>query len=121
MVCILLTIAVALAPATRRYDWLFGLLALIAMLGLELGVLIVPLSIVLWWFGAPGIGRRGVLSVAAGAVVYLVVRLTFAEYSGESLYATPGSFSRPLTPLRCAPASATRPGCCGSTTSEARS
>jgi hypothetical protein len=90
MVCILLTIAVALAPATRRYDWLFGLLALIAMLGLELGVLIVPLSIVLWWFGAPGIGRRGVLSVAAGAVVYLVVRLTFAEYSGESLYADTG-------------------------------
>ena len=90
MVCILLTIAVALAPATRRYDWLFGLLALIAMLGLELGVLIVPLSIVLWWFGAPGIGRRGVPSVAAGAVVYLVVRLTFAEYSGESLYADTG-------------------------------
>src|SRR5688500_13995957 len=90
MVCILLTIAVALAPATRRSDWLFGLLALVAMLGLELGALIVPLSIVLWWFGAPGIGRRGVLSVAAGAVVYLVVRLTLAEYSGESLYADTG-------------------------------
>jgi len=71
-------------------DWLFGVLALVAMLGLELGVLIVPLSIVLWWFGAPGIGRRGVLSVIAAAVLYLAVRLTFAEYSGESLYADTG-------------------------------
>ena len=73
-----------------RGDWLFGALALIAMLGLELGALIVPLSIVLWWLGAPGIGRRGVLSVIAAAVVYLIVRLTFAEYSGESLYADTG-------------------------------
>lgn len=90
MVCILLTIALALAPAARRYDWLFGLFAFVAMLGLELGGLIVPLSLVLWWFGAPGIGRRGVLSVVAGAAVYLVIRLTFAEYSGESLYADTG-------------------------------
>ena len=90
MVCVLLAIALALAPAARRYDWLFGVLALVAMLGLELGALIVPLSIALWWFGAPGIGRRGVLSVVAGAAVYLVIRLTFAEYSGESLYADTG-------------------------------
>ncbi len=75
---------------SARGDWLFGLLALVAMLGLELGALIVPLSIVLWWFGAPGIGRRGVLAVAAGAAAYLVIRLTFAEYSGESLYADTG-------------------------------
>ena len=90
MVCVLLAIALALAPAARRYDWLFGPLALVAMLGLELGALIVPLSIVLWWFGAPGIGRRGVPSVVAGAAVYVVIRLTFAEYSGESLYADTG-------------------------------
>ena len=105
MVLVLVVIALALRPLTRgaappeprrrrvrsaRGDWLFGLLALVAMLGLELGALIVPLSIVLWWFGAPGIGRRGVLSVVAGAAVYLVIRLTFAEYSGESLYADTG-------------------------------
>ena len=110
MVCVLLAIALALRPLPRgadpvrsakgdrgtdlvrsvRGDWLFGALALIAMLGLELGALIVPLSIVLWWLGAPGIGRRGVLSVIAAAVVYLIVRLTFAEYSGESLYADTG-------------------------------
>ena len=110
MVCVLLAIALALRPLPRgadpvrsakgdrgtdlvrsvRGDWLFGALALVAMLGLELGALIVPLSIVLWWLGAPGIGRRGVLSVIAAAVVYLIVRLTFAEYSGESLYADTG-------------------------------
>ena len=90
MVCVLLAIALALHPAARRLDWLFGPLALAAMLGLELGALIVPLSIVLWWFGAPGIGRRGVVSVVACAAVYLAVRLTFAEYSGESLYADTG-------------------------------
>ena len=90
MVCVLLAIALALAPAARRYDWLLGVLALVAMLGLELGALIVPLSLVLWWFGAPGIGRRGALSVVAGAAVYVVIRLTFAEYSGESLYADTG-------------------------------
>jgi hypothetical protein len=98
MVLVLIVIALALRPVPRGTDlvrsvggdWLFGLLALVAMLGLELGALIVPLSIVLWWFGAPGIGRRGVLSVAAGAVVYLVIRLTLAEYSGESLYADTG-------------------------------
>lgn len=111
MVCVLLAIALALHPtfaeasasaanaaadtpagrsATRRFDWLFGPLALVAMFGLELGALIVPLTIVLWWFGAPGIGRRGVLSVLAGAAIYLTVRLMFAEYSGESLYADTG-------------------------------
>jgi hypothetical protein len=89
MVCVLVTIALTLAP-TKRHDWLFGPLALVAMLGLELGALIVPLAIVLWWFGAPGIGRRGVLSVVAATTVYLVIRLTFAEYSGESLYADTG-------------------------------
>lgn len=106
MVLVLIVIALALRPVPRRADlaqtcgadlvrsargdWLFGPLALVAMLGLELGALIVPLSIVLWWFGAPGIGRRGVLSVVAGAAVYLVIRLTFAEYSGESVYADTG-------------------------------
>ena len=90
MVCVLLAVALALQAATRRFDWLFGPLALAAMFGLELGALIIPLTVVLWWFGAPGIGRRGVLSVVVGAAVYGVVRLTFAEYSGESLYADTG-------------------------------
>jgi hypothetical protein len=90
MVCVLLAIALALHPPGRRIDWLFGPLALVAMFGLELGALIVPLTIALWWFDAPGVGRRGVLSVIAGAAVYVVVRLTFAEYSGESLYADTG-------------------------------
>ena len=90
MVCVLLAVALALQAATRRFDWLFGPLALVAMFGLELGALIIPLTVVLWWFGAPGIGRRGVLSLVVGAAVYGVVRLTFAEYSGESLYADTG-------------------------------
>lgn len=98
MVLVLVVIALALRPQARgaglvrsaRGDWLFGLLALVAMLGLELGALIVPLTIVLWWFGAPGLGRRGVLCVLASAVAYLAVRATFAEYSGESLYADTG-------------------------------
>lgn len=90
MVCVLLAIALALHPAARRFDWIFGPLALVAMLGLELGALIVPLSVVLWWFAAPGIGRRGVVSVLAAAALYGVVRLMFAEYSGESLYADTG-------------------------------
>jgi hypothetical protein len=90
MVCIVLVIALALHPAARRFDWLFGLLTLAAMLALELGALIVPLSVVLWWFAAPGLGRRGVVCVLAAAAVYLAIRLTFAEYSGESLYADTG-------------------------------
>jgi hypothetical protein len=90
MVCIVLVIALALHPVTRRVDWLFGVLALLAMLGLELGALIVPLAVVLWWFAAPGLGRRGVVCVLAAAAVYLAIRLTFAEYSGESLYADTG-------------------------------
>ena len=90
MVCVLLAIALALHSATRRCDWLFGPLALVAMLSLELGALIAPLTLVLWWFGAPGIGRRGVLSVLAGTAIYVTVRLMLAEYSGESLYADTG-------------------------------
>jgi hypothetical protein len=90
MVCVLLAVALAARAATRYFDWVFGLLALVAMFGLELGALIVPLTIALWWFGAPGVGGRGVLGAIAGAAVYVVVRLTFAEYSGESLYADTG-------------------------------
>lgn len=89
MVLLLVALALALRPVATA-DWLLGPLALVAMLGLELGALIVPLTLVMWWFRAPGIGRRGVLSVLAGAAVYMLIRLTFAEYSGESLYADTG-------------------------------
>jgi hypothetical protein len=90
MVAVLFTIALALHPGTRRIDWVFGPLALIATLVLELGALIVPVTLVLWWFGAPGLSRRGAVSVAAGAASYLAIRFALADYSGESLYGDTG-------------------------------
>jgi hypothetical protein len=90
MVCIVFAIGLALHSRTRELAWVPGLLTFVALLSLELGVLIVPLTIVLWWFGAPGLDRRAVVWVLAATAVYAVIRLTFAEYSGESLYADTG-------------------------------
>ena len=90
VVCLVLAVGLALHPRARRLAWLPGLLAFVALLSLELGVLIVPLTIVLWWAGAPGLDRRAVVGVLAAVAVYAAIRLTFAEYSGESLYADTG-------------------------------
>lgn len=91
MVLVLLAVALACDPRTRPIDWVYGPLALIAMLGIELGLLIVPLSLVLWWFKAPGIGRRGVAAVLVAAGLYLAVRLALSSASGElSVYADSG-------------------------------
>ena len=84
MVAILLAIALALSPRTRPYDWVFGLLMLVATLSLEFGVLIIPVVITLWWFGAPGVSRRGVAAMLAAAAVYLTIRFTFGDHSGDT-------------------------------------
>jgi len=91
MVAILVAVALALNPRTRPHDWVFGLLMLAATLSLEFGVLIIPVLITLWWFGAPGISWRGVVAMLAAAAVYLTIRLTFGDHSGElTLWADSG-------------------------------
>jgi hypothetical protein len=91
MVMMLAAIGLALHPRTRPYDWLFGLLMLIATLSLEFGILIVPVLTVLWWFGAPGISWRGVAAMLAAVVLYATIRFTFGDHSGElTLWADSG-------------------------------
>jgi hypothetical protein len=83
MVTMLLAIGLALHPRTRPHDWVFGLLMLAATLSLEVGILIVPVLTVLWWFGAPGISWRGVVAMLAAVAVYAAIRFTFGDHSGE--------------------------------------
>jgi hypothetical protein len=90
IVCVVLAVGLALQSRSRHFPWVLGLLTFVALLSLELGALIVALTIVLWWFGAPGLDRRAVVWVIAAAAVYAAIRLTLAEYSGESLYADTG-------------------------------
>jgi hypothetical protein len=91
IVCVLLAIALALHPRTRPIDWVFGPLTIIALFGLELGVLIIPVSIALWWFRAPGLSWRGVASVLTAAAVYVTIRVTFGDHPGAlSLFADGG-------------------------------
>ena len=98
MVAILVAIALALSPRTRPHDWVFGLLMLVATLSLEFGVLIIPVVITLWWFGAPGVGRRGVVTMLVAAAVYLTIRFTFGDHSGETtLWADSGFGFQSLT------------------------
>lgn len=91
MVAMLLAIALALNPRTRPHDWVFGLLMLVATLSLEFGVLVIPVLITLWWFGAPGISWRGVTAMAAAAAVYLTIRFSLGDHSGDlTLWADSG-------------------------------
>ena len=91
MAAILLAIVMAFNPRTRHYDWLFGVLMLVATLGLEFGVLMIPVLITLWWFGAPGISWRGVTAMLVAAAVYLAIRFTFGDHSGDlTLWADSG-------------------------------
>jgi hypothetical protein len=83
MVCVLLAIALALDARSRSIDWVFGPLALVAMLGIEVGGLVVPVAVALWWFGAPGLSRRGVAWVLLAAVLYLTIRGAFGEQPRE--------------------------------------
>ena len=91
MAAILVAIVMTLTPRTKHYDWIFGVLMLVATLGLEFGVLVIPVLITLWWFGAPGISWRGVAATLAAAAVYLAIRFTFGDHSGElTLWADSG-------------------------------
>jgi hypothetical protein len=91
MLAMLVAIALALNPRTRPHDWVFGLLMLVATLSLEFGVLVIPVLITLWWFGAPGISGRGVTAMVAAAAVYLAIRFTFGDHSGDlTLWADSG-------------------------------
>lgn len=91
MAAILLAIVMALNPRTRHYDWMFGVLMLVATLGLEFGVLVIPVLITLWWFGAPGISWRGVTAMLVAAALYLTIRFTFGDHSGDlTLWADSG-------------------------------
>jgi hypothetical protein len=91
MVAILVAVALALNPRTRPHDWVFGLLLLVATLSLEFGIVIVPVLITVWWFGAPGITWRGVAAMLAAAAVYLAIRFTYGDHSGDlTLWADTG-------------------------------
>ena len=91
MVAILLAIALALHPPTRSIDWVYAPLMLVAILGLEFGILMLPVLIVLWWFGAPGISWRGVAGLFIATAVYLAIRFTFGDHSGDlTLWADSG-------------------------------
>ena len=46
LVLVLLTIALAFREQTRRFDWTLGVIALAAMFGLELGLLLVPVIVI---------------------------------------------------------------------------
>ena len=77
LVLLLIAVALALHPWTRPHDWLYLPMALTMSLILESGLLIAPVAVILWWFDAPGVSRRGALSAAAGVALYLVIRLGF--------------------------------------------
>jgi hypothetical protein len=74
---VLAAVALAVEPRTRAFDWVFFPLTIVGALVLESTLLIVPLLIVLWWRGAPGVSARGVAAMAAGVIIYAAVRITF--------------------------------------------
>jgi hypothetical protein len=90
LVFVLAAVALAFEPRTRAFDWVFFPLMIVGALVLESTLLIVPLLIVLWWRGAPGVSARGVAAMAAGVIVYAAVRITFGTIQSESIYTGSG-------------------------------
>lgn len=82
LVVLLLTVALAFREQTRSFDWALGFLALAAMFGLELGLLLVPVIGSLWLARAPGLSWRGAASVLVAAGLYVTIRLTLGSESG---------------------------------------
>lgn len=66
----------------RSLEWVLGPLALAAMFGLELGLLLVPVIIALWLARAPGLSWRGATSVLVAAGLYVTIRLALGSESG---------------------------------------
>jgi hypothetical protein len=79
LVLLLGAIALAFRPETRSIDWVVGLVTLAALFALELGLLLVPILVILWWARAPGLGTRAVVSVLVAAGLYLTIRLAFTS------------------------------------------
>lgn len=76
---VVLTVALlALAPRTRRFEWVILPLTLVALLWLEIGVFIVPLVAVAWVMKAPGTTWRSVAAAGVGLAIYLIARLGFS-------------------------------------------
>lgn len=75
LVLLLAGLAMVLHPRTRPFDWVFFPLTAAALFTLESGLLMVPLLVVLWWRGAPGISLRGVSCAVLALVGYLTIRL----------------------------------------------
>lgn len=82
LVLALLAIVLAFRGQTRRFDWVLGLIALAAMFGLELGLLLAPVIVTLWLARAPGVSVRGAVSVLVAAGIYLGIRLSLGSDHG---------------------------------------
>src|SRR5262249_6259023 len=77
LVLLLLAIAWTLEPRVRAHDWLLFPLTLVALFSLESSLLVVPIVVVAWWLGAPGVSLRGVACSVIALAMYLTVRFTF--------------------------------------------
>jgi len=82
LVLVLCAAALAFREQTRRFDWVLGLIALAAMFGLELGLLLAPVIVILWLARAPGVSWRGAASVLVATGIYLAIRLGLGSDHG---------------------------------------
>ena len=79
LVLLLVALVLALDPRTRRYDWIFLALTVLALFTLESSLLIIPLVVVLRWLEAPGLSLRGVACAIVALVAYLMIRFSFGS------------------------------------------
>lgn len=64
----------------ERRSWhgpLILALTIVALGFKEQGLVIVPVIVLAWWMGAPGIGRGTVVSIAVVAIAYVIFRLAY--------------------------------------------
>ena len=60
------------------YPALYFAVCLVLPFAIEIGLLLPPMLVALWWAGAPGVQRRDVAWGLGGVALYLVVRATFS-------------------------------------------
>ena len=60
------------------YPALYFAVCLVLPFAIEIGLLLPPMLVALWWAGAPGVQRRDIAWGLGGVALYLVVRATFS-------------------------------------------
>ena len=86
LLLLMATVGALLHERVRRWDRVLGVVALVALLLIEIGVLVPVVVTAMWLAGAPGVSRRGAAAVWIALAFYVAIRLSFGHSADLELF-----------------------------------